>query len=605
MANVFDLLKPKASLSRNAFDLSQRHIFSAKAGQLLPVMSIDCIPGDYHEIDVVSLVRTMPVRTDAFLRLKGRFIFAYVPYQQMWSYWNQFITQTLEPVDSLHLEEGVPSVVPFFLLPDLLLQLLSKRLDEIENLTSDLMGFSEAYNAVRLLDMLGYGAFYHYLERLDAAESKTQTLEQILEEIRQDYGTESDNYTPIRLNPFRIFAYQKIYNDFFRSTQYETPNPILFNADRKTWTFPTSPNCTDYVYQALTTMRYSLWKKDMFTALFPTPQFGSVSSVDLGSFQLYNSSQGATGQRLYLSPNNSVVGVRDDIGNFITGSTNFTSSASIDVYQLRKAEMFQKWKEDKLRAGNKVKNQAVAMYGDQFRFDEDKYADFIKEVDFNMSIDEVINSSQSDSAPLGEIGGKGIGTGSGHVTYKCRDFGVLMCIFNATPTSEYDALGIDKNNTLLEPFDFYTPHFEDLGFESVSAFQLNSNIPVIQVTAPSATSDVYSKTLGYAPRFLNYKTAIDKVHGQFMSTGHWNAASEFPENAGQFASWNTPRTDLEYVFSSPDTLPVEMLHVNPKVLDPIFYTLAGDTDESDHFLINTNFVINSVRNLSVIGLPRW
>lgn len=604
MANVFEFLKPKAHLSRNAFDLSQRHIFSAKAGQLLPVMSIDCLPGDYHEIDVVSLVRTMPVRTDAFLRLKGRFIFAFVPYQQLWSTWNQFITQTLEPVDSLHAGTPLPSFVPYFNLAQLLSNLVSIRFVERRNLRSgDLMGFSSAHNAVRLLDMLGYGSFYNYIERVDAGGTSQADEDAILQDIDDEYLSSS----PVRLNPFRILAYQKIYNDFFRSTQYETPEPELFNVDRISWNSPSSPDCTSYVTDALCNMRYSLWKKDMFTALFPTPQFGNVSSVDLGEFQLKsNNSSSSLSNVLSLGRNDSdkIVGVRDSVGGTYK-SLLFSSSASIDVYQLRKAEMFQKWKEDKLRAGNKVKNQAIAMFGDQFRYDEDKYADFIKEVDFNLSIDEVVNSAQSDAAPLGEIGGKGIGTGSGHVTYKCKDFGVLMCIFNATPSAEYDALGIDKNNTLLEPFDFYTPHFEDLGLESVSAYQLNANVPVIQVTATGSTSAIYSKVLGYAPRFLNYKTAQDKVHGQFMSTGHWNSDSEFAENAGQFASWNTPRTDLEYVFSSPDTLPIEMLHVNPKVLDPIFYALAGDSDESDHFLINTNFVINSVRNLSVLGLPRW
>ena len=31
---------------RNVFDLSQRHIFSAKAGQIIPVACVDTVPGD-------------------------------------------------------------------------------------------------------------------------------------------------------------------------------------------------------------------------------------------------------------------------------------------------------------------------------------------------------------------------------------------------------------------------------------------------------------------------------------------------------------------------------------------------------------------------------
>ena len=112
MSNVFQSLKPKASLSRNGFDLSQRHLFSSKAGMIVPVMCLDCIPNDFHEINLSSLVRTMPLATDAFARMRIRYCFGFVPYWQVWHPWNEFITQTkenqsnLEPENLLyHLED--------------------------------------------------------------------------------------------------------------------------------------------------------------------------------------------------------------------------------------------------------------------------------------------------------------------------------------------------------------------------------------------------------------------------------------------------------------------------------------------------------------------
>ena len=91
--DFLNLLKPKVHPSKNGFDLSRKHVFSSKAGQLKPCLAVETVPGDNFEIDVTSLTRTMTLNTAAFLRGKQRYDFFFVPYSQLWHPFNQFISQ--------------------------------------------------------------------------------------------------------------------------------------------------------------------------------------------------------------------------------------------------------------------------------------------------------------------------------------------------------------------------------------------------------------------------------------------------------------------------------------------------------------------------------
>ena len=609
MANVFKFLKPKASLSRNGFDLSQRHIYSIKAGMKVPVLCIDTLPNDYHEIDVLSLVRSMPVQTDAFTRLKCSFEFGFVPYWQVWNKWNEFITQTQEHQQYIE-NNSLPTQVPTVSLANLLQAIIWRFMQDwmrVNILTpavpyyTDMFGFEQCHNMLRLLDMLGYGSYYSYVDqaRLDLETLKAEGWSSdAFDDLYQQYvGDTNETFGNTQINLLRLCCYHKFMDDYCRSSIYEPQEPRTFDLEYL------SNNLTDngangFYYGSM--IHYGMYNKDKFTALYPSPQFGSVSSVDLGTFEISAVSSD--------SSSNNPVNVSRTTGRLYNAISqdafnyNFTSSASIDVYQLRKAEMFQKWKEDKLRAGNKIKDQATAMWGQPFKYALENYSEYIKEITFNVSIDEVTNMSASGGATLGEIAGKGIGTGNGKVSFKCQDFGCLVCVMSIVPISEYDAIGLDKNNTLAEPFDFATPHFENLGLESIHGYELNTNPYVSEQYSPS----YLFKTLGYAPRYLNYKTAVDKVHGEFMSVGHVNELSDgSPVDApGTLYSWSTPRTDMEKLLSA-NSYAIEFLHVNPSVLDPIFLQNCDSYQTTDQFLVNTNFAIKSVRSLSVLGLPRW
>jgi hypothetical protein len=79
--------------SRDGFDLSQKKLFTAKVGELLPVYWTHVIPGTKFRIKTQWFTRTMPVETSAFTRIREYYDWFFVPYRLLWKYAPEVVTQ--------------------------------------------------------------------------------------------------------------------------------------------------------------------------------------------------------------------------------------------------------------------------------------------------------------------------------------------------------------------------------------------------------------------------------------------------------------------------------------------------------------------------------
>lgn len=100
--SLFKIPSPKPKLARNGFDLSSRRIFSAKAGQLLPIGCWEVNPSEHFKISVQDIVRTTPVNTAAYARMKEYYHFFFVSYKSLWQWFDQFIVGTPNPNSALN-----------------------------------------------------------------------------------------------------------------------------------------------------------------------------------------------------------------------------------------------------------------------------------------------------------------------------------------------------------------------------------------------------------------------------------------------------------------------------------------------------------------------
>ena len=126
--------------------------------------------------------------------------------------------------------------------------------------------------------------------------------------------------------------------------------------------------------------------------------------------------------------------------------------------------------------------------------------------------------------------------------------------------------------------------------EGVPAIQLFNSDLMKNTPSGDVTVDT---VLGYNPRYYNWKTKVDRIHGAFTTT---------------LKDWVAPIDD-SYLFgwlnqeSSASVVSWPFFKVNPNTLDNIFAVKADPTWETDQFLINCNVDCKVVRPLSRDGVP--
>lgn len=595
MSNIMSMVKLKNSTSRNAFDLSRRNAFTAKVGELLPVACIECIPGDKVKGKVQHFTRTMPVNTAAYTRIREYYDWYFVPTNLLWNKFNTFVTQmkdNTQHANSINASRVLADMHPYFTVANLSTYINSMT----ESAAKNQFGFARASLTVKLLNYLGYGDY------------------------SQAQGTTTSWYkSNANLNPFPLLAYQKIYSDYYRNSQWETSSAESFNLDylasdtNSGNAIPVSSISTQ-ANSALNMfdLRYSNWNKDLFMGLLPNAQYGNAASIQLTTAAVgQGSTNDATSLYLHMKAEGDLTSISDinsgvtnypytvGIGNYtrevalsadsvtrlrtamgINASGSYDSSFSI--LALRQAEALQKWKEVTQSQQQDYKAQIEAHFGVSM---SDAYSERCRFIDgsvSNLDISEVTNTNlASSNAPT--IAGKGVGVGDGSFEFSSDVHGYLMCIYHATPLLDYSITGISRQNLKTKATDYAIPEFDRTGMVSV---------PLVELTNSSSVTGFASNgLLGYAPRYYDYKQAIDEVHGAFRNS---------------LGAWVAPVSDTyinNFLNGQGNGLTYNWFKVNPSTLNPIFTQDATSTTESDQLLINASFQLTAVRNLDRDGLP--
>lgn len=542
---VPEIKAPTPNRNRNAFDLSQRHLFTAHAGMLLPVLSLDLLPDDHVEINASDFMRTLPMNTAAFASMRGVYEFFYVPYHQLWRPFDQFITGMKDYTSSAlySVNSGsAPSFVPYFNLKSLYDFFATSSNGHDKAL--DTLGYPRYLGALRLLDLFGYSRLF---------DSSSHGLSQ------PGSPDKFINSVDFSCNPFRILAYNKIYYDYYRNSTYESFDVGLFNLDNR----GSSVLSTDDVVKLLQ-LRYRNAQTDYFTNVRPSLLFSEGDIVSYSSF--FN-----TGKDTQIEAN--------DFNTTIVPNAN----DNLSVQSIRAAFALDKLASTSMRAGKTFYEQMAAHYGVKINDGRDGRVTYIGGFDSDLQVSDVTqvsgssaNSDSSLAGHLGKIAGKGTGSGSGRVVFDAKEHGVLMCIYSLVPQLQYDCTRIDPMVQKINRFDFFTPEFENLGLQPLSV----ENVSTIAKTP--------GKVLGYQPRYSEYKTALDINHGQFC----YKDALSY---------WSVGRLRKQVGL---DGLTLSLLKINPNMLDSIFPVDYNGKENTDCVFGGCNFNIVKVSSMSVDGMPR-
>ena len=644
MANRSDIMGLhglKNKPSRNSFDVSARNLFTAKIGELLPCAVYEMNPGDSIRIDASYFTRTAPLQTAAFTRLRENVQFFFVPYSQLWKFFNtQVLNMTTSasghdvsriatsPFANEKVTTGMP-YVSYSALHQYLYkmgQAAKSKLDasNLDNFTNSVFDNNGEYRwsaSSKLLQLLGYGRFdYQNMSYKDFSD-----------------GTVSGMTHLPNVSVFRLLAYQKICNDHYQFRQWQGYDASLCNVDYVTPSgsmdlsaqldqidFASGKNAQRLNFLDL---RFSNLPLDYLNGVLPTAQFGSESVVSLGgssdssdivinnlmvnrpsesklnspvfsAFDLRGSLpfETAPNDKMFIgaSSNGTTFSQSSERLRTLYGSLSSSDSsplgASLSVAALRQAYAAQKYKEIQLANDVDFASQIEAHFGVKPKHADDT-SYFIGGSSSMIDINPIVNQNLSGDGQA-DYKASPIGNGSSKIKFTADTYGVVMGIYRCTPVLDYAHIGIDRTLCKTDASDFVIPEMDSVGMQQNYLFEIQA--PSFNKTKVGfIRDDNFIKSYGYAPRYSEYKTNFDRYNGDFCFT---------------LDSWVTglPSDMIDEIcrqnLSSMQIAP-ELFNCRPSLCNSIFVNQNNYLVSDDKLYVGMVNMAYVTRNLSRYGLP--
>lgn len=598
---------------RSGFDIGRKNAFTAKVGELLPVYWDMSMPGDTYKFNVEYFTRTQPVETSAYTRLREYFDFYAVPLRLLWKSAPSVLTQ-MQDVNQIQASSLTQNMTLGSYLPSLPLSVLVTSLSSLNGNSNNpgyskslknMFGFSRGDLAYKLLNYLGYGNIVRSVPSPGVRWWSTSLKN----------ADDAANYTQQyiqnnRVNIFPLLAYQKIYQDFFRWSQWEIANPSSYNVDYYSGLTSSlvsslpDPTSDYWKSDTMFDLRYCNWNKDMLMGVLPNSQFGDVAVINV-------SDTGSPNVVLGSDTKKSTIGVLSEITSSTASIPFFAMQAStsntvpvgsslrvdlstlqsqFSVLALRQAEALQRWKEISQSGDSDYREQIRKHFGVKLPQALSNMCTYIGGISRNLDISEVVNNNLAADGNTAVIAGKGVGAGNGTFEYTTNEHCVVMCIYHAVPLLDYSITGQDGQLLVTDAESLPIPEFDNIGMEV---------LPMTQIFNSALATAFNLFNAGYNPRYYNWKTKLDVVNGAFTTT---------------LKSWVSPVTEsllsgwAQFGTSTPDNktkvaLNYKFFKVNPSVLNPIFGVNVDSTWDTDQLLVNSYIGCYVARNLSRDGVP--
>lgn len=682
MANLKTSVLGKANLSNrsnyNAFDLSHRNCFTNSTGTICPVAVMDVLPTEKVSLNIGWFTRAQTLVTNSYGRFVENVQAFYVPYSSIYRNYSQnALTSALSNAkgeNECRISDGLGVRQPlndgrlpsldlsdvweylFFLsLYEVAYGMYSASTSQIGTYLPSMHILSRSYmtrsmSIALLLEQLGYGSFSYFTDpskRMQIAlpvvvqpgfepnrvvlSPMSPDLTQV-SEFKKLWKSQRDSYKQ-SVSPMRIFAYQKVYNDYYRNDTWqpyesETCNcDFLFNTTSKFLHFPWSRSVTqtpltfdakiDSIIDALAAANSteqllavlrkfdefisdSSFSKAFFTdynfldprnsnlpldavnGVLPEPQYGNESEVKINDVAIHPSLNPQLDYTLKYQGTESTpkdngghLGVENKDGSMRPAELTFS------VRDMRIAESLQKFKEISLSNDNYFVQQLKAHFGESPIYDPFKTY-FIGGKSTIMQVDTQVNQNLSgdNNATLGGIASA---QGSFTANYKADDYGCIIVLHTLYPIVDYSNDGIDESVLCTSADTLPVPEFDNNGFEGVRNIYVRGldpkNYPETQ-TDDSRPLGVY----GYGARYWSWKTAKDVVNGDFKYS-----------IKDKVMGYNPLASGLGIIENS--------LVATPLLTDRIFANTHHSSVSDDQFYTNMQVGVSILRPFSVHGLP--
>lgn len=456
--------KPDSSV----FDLSHEKKLTLNMGELVPVFLSEVLPGDKFRVNMEALIRMQPLQTPIMHRVNVFTHFFFVPNRIVWEDFEDFITGGRTGKDED--QPNFPKITGLF------------------------EQFNQGRTEGDLLDHMGIPIS----------------------------GTSGDKvHPPVSQLPFR--AYQQIYNDYYR-------DPTLM--DEVSFIKSSEDLNIGAAQLTLTQLRKRCWEKDYFTSALPFAQRGDQVLLPLGDkAPITPMKDWEIVRTAYPSqPYQGNIETNED-GRFFAdegaGSTLETSNtleadlskaSSATINDLRTSFAVQRWLEKSARGGYRYVEQLLHRFGVKSSDARLQRAEYLGGGKMPVRISEVLQMSQTDSTPQGNMAGHGVTAGiTAGFNKRFEEHGFVIGIMSILPRTAYYQ-GLPKIFSKFDRFDYFFPEFAHIGEQPVYNQELFID------DDPENNMAVF----GYQERYAEYRTMLDTVSGNMRTDlDFWHMARKF------------------------------------------------------------------------------
>ncbi|WGL30913.1 major capsid protein [Dipodfec virus UOA04_Rod_514] len=611
--HVMSMAQVRNKTSQEGFDLSRFNRFTAREGALQPVFWFEMMPKDDFTIDIKWRTNTTPMQTAAYVTIKENLDVFFVPYHILFGDFEAWKSQvdidnySTSYVTGSKITPDVP--IPWCTSSDLI-NAIQSSFDQDLSDNFEARKFSrfscneigEQWRRVpdifRLLNLLDYGTFAPSwrVGSTSIGSSTTYEWEPLSDISIQSVGDNAVKQFLLKpLNLFPLFSYQKIYQDFYRRTQWELSSPWTYNVD---WMRSASgSDKTHYnpvsIFSPIVSegewvptpfdLHYASYGDDLFMSLLPRPQYGNESVVPVDA-----------------------VG---DIFSDSLGTPTTPTEKGLSILALRQGQALQKWKEVSLANDMDYVSQVEAHYGIKLPSCTSHLCRWLGGTSSFINVDPNFANTANEKP---DVRGNGFND-KGHLHIEvdtkkvgCGD-GIIMGIYHVYPLLDYSSLRLPRQNTRHYASDFAIPEFDRIGMEPVYLSELycprNADINSIPGQIALNPNTFFDNAIGYAPRYYDYKTEVDSVHTgiQTFDFRQW-AAYRSNAFSGMRVTGATDRSSYQ--------IDMEFFKIKPEYSDNIFFSSSKSYDpeditpyESDHYLVDMFIKVYSSRPLDRNGLP--
>lgn len=578
---------------KNVFNLSHRFRYTTKIGPIVPVFVRDFAPNSDVQVSVHNLTRFLSMLAPAMDDIKLYVHFWKIPYRLLDKNFQEWIGGGMDDADYNP---------PYFTRAGL--ETYYDTLAPAPGVVHPLdIAVNKLYKEGSFFDMIGIPGLQ---------ESNTYKI-------------------PARYVQWYALLLQRFYFNEYVGVEDETGvMRSLWDATNALCDNSIEGDVSDKVYDFFrylnlafqTTFSCHAWPKDYFTSALPYVQRGEPVSIPIGgtapvsipsqnirinpdnagllvmntgfaqngNFNLYAGryavSQGyhadllVDGDGFSDGENRKVHHLEGKIDNYIasgpalTGTADLSAGSAVTINELRVLNSLQVFKERVMRFGHRYIEYLKGFFNQTSSDARLQIPQWLGGGKVNIQIAEVEQNSatESDTTPLGNLAGKGAGFASGFAKFRTHieEESLIVGLAFLLPDSSY-CQGLSRWLTKLnDRFDFYNPSFDHLGEQAILKRELY---------AEAASQDDMDATLGYTPRFAEYRVWPNETHGDLKSS---------------LLYWTTVRK-----FSDIPALNKDLIYIAPNACDRLFAIQDG----TSNILVDLYFNVAAKQPMSRYGTP--